>query len=131
VGGPDAENWRRVSELAKILEECRRGPLIYRAADNLPFGKGWNTGMKDESLKSFGLWAAGLPGIAVAGTIEIPYANASGAEVNADSARAFGRDLARAIRRYLESMAHFTHGSRGPAHRSDQAVVRPLRVVTE
>jgi hypothetical protein len=102
VGGPDAENWKRVGDLAKILEEVRQGPLVYRTADNLPFGKGWNTGIQQQDLKSFGLWAAELPGIAVASTIEIPYANASGAEVNAESARAFGRDLARAIRTYLD-----------------------------
>jgi hypothetical protein len=35
-------------------------------------------------------------------TIEIPYANASGREVNQQNARAFGRDLAAAIRVYLE-----------------------------
>lgn len=102
VGGPDAENWQRVGELAKILEEVRRGPLAYRTADNLPFGKAWNKGMAEPNLKSFGLWAAELPRIAVATTIEIPYANASGAEVNAETARAFGRDLARAIRGYLD-----------------------------
>ena len=102
VGGPNAENWQRAGELARILEEVRRGPLVYRAADNLPFGKAWNTGMAQPNLKSFGMWAAGLPGIAVATSIEVPYANASGGEVNAETARAFGRDLAQAIRRYLD-----------------------------
>ena len=43
-----------------------------------------------------------LPGIGLATTFEIPYANASGQPVTADSARAFGRDLAKALRRYLE-----------------------------
>lgn len=102
VGGPDADIWKRVSRFAERLEELRRGPLVYRTADNLPFGKAWNTGMAAPNLKSFGLWAAELPGIEVAGTIETAYANASGSEVNADTARAFGRDLARAIRAYLD-----------------------------
>ncbi|NUQ65415.1 MAG: acetylxylan esterase [Pirellulales bacterium] len=102
VGGPEAENWQRTGKLAEILEEIRQGPLEFHTADNLPFGKGWNTGIKDPSLKSFGRWAAELPGIEVASSIEIAYANASGAEVNAESARAFGRDLARAIRIYLD-----------------------------
>jgi len=102
VGGPDADIWKRVSRFAELLEELRQGPLVYRTADNLPFGKAWNTGMAAPNLKSFGLWAAELPGIEVAGTIETAYANASGSEVNADTARAFGRDLARAIRAYLD-----------------------------
>jgi hypothetical protein len=38
----------------------------------------------------------------LATTIEIPYATASKREVTAESARAFGPDLLRAIRRYLE-----------------------------
>jgi hypothetical protein len=44
-----------------------------------------------------------LPGISLATTIEFPYANVSGGEVNAGSARAFGHDLAAAIRGYLET----------------------------
>ena len=38
----------------------------------------------------------------LATTLEIPYADVGGRPVTIDSARAFGRDLARAIRRYLE-----------------------------
>ena len=37
----------------------------------------------------------------VGSTIEIPYANANGQEVNAESARALGRALAAALRAYL------------------------------
>ena len=90
VGGPEQENWQRTGELAKILEDTRQGPLVYRTADNLPFGKAWNTATGDPKLQSFGRWAAGLPGIRIAGSIEIPYANAAGKEVTAGSARAFG-----------------------------------------
>ncbi|MBN1421222.1 MAG: peptidase M14 [Planctomycetes bacterium] len=101
VGGPDAANWARVGRLASILEAIREGPLPYRAGDNLAFGEAWNT--NDGPLKSFARWAADLPGIRVASTIEIPYANARGAEVSPSSARAFGRDLARALRRFLDA----------------------------
>lgn len=45
---------------------------------------------------------AGLPGMRLAGSIEIPYANVREQEVTADSARAFGKDLARAIGEYLK-----------------------------
>jgi hypothetical protein len=39
--------------------------------------------------------------VQLATSIEIPYANVAGAEVNAESARAFGRDLAVALGRFL------------------------------
>lgn len=103
VGGPDAGNWARVGRFAGILQAVQQGPLAYRVSDNLPFGKSWNVGTQDATLQSFSKWAETLPGVDVATTIEFPYANAAGGEVNADSARAFGRDLARALRRYLET----------------------------
>ena len=102
VGTPDVDNWACVTQLAGILESIQQGPLVYRVANNLPFGQGWNTGPRADNLQSFSLWAKTLPGVRVASTIELPYASASGCEVNPDSARAFGRDLARALRRYLE-----------------------------
>jgi hypothetical protein len=102
VGGPEKENWERVTQFAKILESVQSGPLVYKVSDNLPYGVDWNKGPGDPALKSFGRWAAELPGIRVASSIETPYANAGGKEVNPDSARAFGRDLARAMRKYLE-----------------------------
>jgi hypothetical protein len=102
VGGAETENEARVAKLAAILESVRKGPLVYKASDNLPFGKAWNTGMKDATLLGFKGWAVTLPGIRVASTIEFPYANAGGGEVNPESARAFGADLARAIRDYVK-----------------------------
>lgn len=105
VGGRDAANWLRVTQFAAVLQEVRTGPLPYHTADNLPFGQAWNTGTGDPKLQSFSAWAAELPGMRVATTIEIPYANASGQEVTADAARAFGQDVARAIRVYLEQLA--------------------------
>jgi hypothetical protein len=102
VGGPEPEIWERAVQLGKLLEAVQQGPLVYRVSDNLPFGKAWNTGPGGPNLKSCSRWAAELPGIQVASGIEIPYANAAGKEVTADSARAFGRDLARALRRFLQ-----------------------------
>jgi hypothetical protein len=103
VGGPDADNWKRVTQFAETIEAVRQGPLPYRVSDNLPFGKAWNTGSGGKDLQTCAQWAAGLPGIRVASSIETPYANASGKAVTAESASAFGHDLARALRRYLES----------------------------
>ncbi len=103
VGGPDQAIWERVRRFSATLERVQTGPLRHFAKDNLPFGQGWNTGKNYGSQKSFGRWAAEQPGVDVAATIEFPYANASGGEVTATTARAFGRDLARAIRVHLEA----------------------------
>ena len=88
-------------DFSKLLESSIAGPLPYRAADNLPFGVSWNKKSGNKNVKGFASWARELPGIGLAASLEIPYANARGAEVNADTARAFGRDLARAILKYL------------------------------
>jgi hypothetical protein len=102
VGAESPAMWEQQCAFGKILESVRTGPLPYHASDNLPFGKGWNTEKNYGSGKSYGRWAGGLPGMRLASSIEIPYANAAGAVVTAESARAFGRDLAKAIRQYLE-----------------------------
>jgi len=104
VGSRDKGIWAQQCAFAKILESVRTGPLPYKAGDNLPFGKGWNTGANFKSGKSFARWAGELKGIRLASTFEIPYANAAGKAVTADSARGFGADLIRAIRRYVEAL---------------------------
>ena len=105
VGSEDQDNWRRVQRFAAILEEVRTGPLPYHKRNNLPFGKAWNTGGNYKQGKSCARWMGEQPGIWLASSIEIPYANASSAPVTADAARALGRDLAKALRRFLEEMA--------------------------
>lgn len=47
--------------------------------------------------RSMAGWAAQIPGIDVACTVEVPYAVASGTTVAPDSAREFGGNLRRAI----------------------------------
>ena len=101
VGGPDQENWARVGEFARVLEATQRGPLGYRAVDNLPYGQAWNTQAGPPS--SFGRWAAEQPNVRVGTSIEIPYANVGGTTVTVENARAFGHDLARALAQYLLS----------------------------
>jgi hypothetical protein len=82
-------------------EEVQRGPLKYWAEDNPPFGQAWNTGENFGDRVSCSMWTAKLQGIGLATTFEVPYANAADLPVNADNARAFGCDLARAVRQYL------------------------------
>ncbi|MCR4414206.1 MAG: M14 family zinc carboxypeptidase [Thermoguttaceae bacterium] len=98
VGGPGAETWARQQALGKVLQEVQRGPLVYDPKHNIPHGVGWNTGAEPRSCSR---WAATLPGTHTAVTVELPYANAGGKPVTAESARAFGHDLARAIARYV------------------------------
>lgn len=95
--------WRQQRVFSKILESVQAGPLVFRTKNNLPYGRGWNKDANWTNGKSFAQWAAVLPGIKLATGIEIPYANVGGKEVNAETARAFGRDLAEAMRVYLET----------------------------
>ncbi len=91
-------------EFSAFLEAGARGPLPFRQSDFLPFGTAWNTVDNFAGGRSFARWVRELPGIALGTAIEIPYANAGGAEVNPDSARAFGRDLGRALAAYLRAL---------------------------
>ena len=102
VGSPYKQIWRSQTRFSKILEAVATGQLPYHARNNLPFGKAWNTGANYGDKKSCSRWASELPGIRLAASFEIPYANASRKPVTAQSAKAFGHDLARAIRRFLE-----------------------------
>jgi hypothetical protein len=99
-GGPEARNWRQVEAFSRILQATRTGPLPFDAANNLPFGRKWNT---QASKDSTGAWARRLPGVRLAGALEIPYSWASARQVAARSARLLGRDLARAIMLYLKA----------------------------
>jgi hypothetical protein len=87
--------------LGTMLEQLRQGPLPYRTADDLPFGTAWNTAANYDQGKSFARWASEQEGVRLATTFEIPYAQAAGEVVSAQSARLFGRDLARALAAYL------------------------------
>ena len=104
VGSSDKAIWAQQQAFGGILESVRTGSLPYKGASNLPFGKAWNTAGNYHAGKSFGRWAAEQEGIRLATTIEVPYANVAGKPVTADSARQFGADLARAIRRYVETL---------------------------
>ncbi|MBU4459550.1 MAG: hypothetical protein KJ579_03195 [Verrucomicrobia bacterium] len=104
-GPEDAVAADHLAAFSTLLAETRRGPLPYSPKHNIPFGTAWNTTGNYGAGRSFSRWVRDLPGIGFANTMEIPYANAGGAEVNADSARALGRDLARAIAIHLGLIA--------------------------
>ncbi len=101
VGGPDEKIWSEVFKFSRLLETNQRGPIFYRSKNNMPYGQGWNTEKNFTAGKPFSHFASELPGIRLATTIEVAYANAEGDEVTDASARALGNDLARALRKYL------------------------------
>ncbi len=104
LGSPRPEIWTEQQRFSSILEQVQTGPLPYRAVDNMPFGQDWNVATSYAAGRTSTGWAAELPGMKLATSLELPYANAAGAEVTAASARLFGRDLAAALRRYLEAV---------------------------
>jgi hypothetical protein len=89
---------------SNILESVCSGPLPFVADDFLPFGESWNTGGNFSEGKSFSRWIAELPGVVLGTSIEIPYANARGVEVDQESARRFGVDLGMALASYLQAL---------------------------
>jgi hypothetical protein len=89
-----------VGRFSEILARVQKGPLVYRASDNLPHGMLWN---KLGEPSSFNRWAAELPGINFGTTLEFPFADIRGSEVNAATARQFGHDVAATFREYLST----------------------------
>ncbi len=102
VGVPDPDRWREQQRFGGILQRVRRGPLVYRAQDDLPFGKGWNGPANYRGRMSSTMWACTLPEAKLVTLIEFPYAEVLGRPVTPETARLFGRDVARAVRHYLQ-----------------------------
>lgn len=99
----DGANAAAVNALSGILEQQTASmSLPFRASHNMPFGTGWNTPANYTKGKSMASWASGFDQVKLAATLEFPYANASGAEVTAESARDFGKALALSIQQYLK-----------------------------
>jgi hypothetical protein len=106
VGNPEQDIWEEVQRFAAVLEQEAQG-LPYATENNLPFGQAWNvhtnyTASKTgKPLLSCTRWGASQPEVTASTSLEVPYANAGGAEVTQSSAVAFGHDIARALRIYL------------------------------
>ncbi len=96
-----AENWKRTRVFLETLERVQQGPLIFSVADSDRFTTWDGSGKPGATPGGFSGWVRELPGVRIASALEIPYANAAGGEVNQESARAFGRDMARAFHAYL------------------------------
>jgi hypothetical protein len=105
VGSRDQVMWEEQQTFGALLEQANKnGALPYLASDNLPYGESWNKSSNFSAGRSFARWAEGLEGLRLSASFEIPYANAGGQTVTPDTARSFGRSVAKAIRQYLESL---------------------------
>ena len=101
VGEPEPELWEKVTEFSTILEANLQGAIPYLRSHNLPYGERWNVAPEGGLNSSTG-WVKTLEGVKLVSTLEIPYADASGVEVNPDSARLLGVDIATALAIYLQ-----------------------------
>lgn len=90
---------RRFSEMR---ESVQTGPLPFAAADDLPFGCAWNTRANYAGGQGCARWSHALRSVDPGTEIEMPYANARGAEVNQTTAWRWGRDVGAAIAAFLK-----------------------------
>jgi hypothetical protein len=104
VGSQNTNIGIEQKRFSEILESVSKGPLKFIANDFLPFGRSWNTNKNYAAGRGFKPWVCEIPNVKLGTSIEIPYANANGTEVNQTSARQFGGDLARGLAAYLEEL---------------------------
>jgi len=91
-------------QFSELLEKLQCGSMRYRAADDLPFGKAWNTdGNFALGLHSVRWACLNVKGLKIARCYELPLANANGAVVTPETCRELGRDTAKAFRALLGS----------------------------
>ena len=85
---------------AKVVEASRQGEVPLDARHYLPFGVEWNNNAQSRTLSRH-IWNT-CPNCRAAASVEVPYGVSSGVTMTADRSRAIGRDLARAIARFLQ-----------------------------
>ena len=96
----DRRQAARMDELSECLWNAQTTGGLARHPNKLPFGCGFNsTSASEKSTNS--AWSASLPNTLLGVSLEVAYANASGSEVNAESARQLGRDFAVALKDWL------------------------------
>jgi len=104
----DRQTAARLARFATVLESSITGPFPYAACGTIGHGTTWNT--FSGTPRSCSHWFSQLPGVVLATTFEIPYAeirlpktSGVGTAVTIAGARAFGRDLATATMRWLDN----------------------------
>lgn len=97
VGNENPLNRPGEQKFSALLENLVRGPLPYRASNNLAYGTGWNVPSSFSAGTKMSTFARSLEGIVLSTTLEVPYGVVEGRSVSAQDLRGFGRDMSRAI----------------------------------
>lgn len=100
LAGETPEQDASLARFAAILERDQQGDILFRKGMIMKFGTGYNKLDTSPPPHAAG-WARSLPNCFLGSTLEMPYANAGKFEVNASSAREFGRDMAWALQGFL------------------------------
>lgn len=101
VGTGNARMDREMDRFAECLEAERTPEAPYFKQDNVPFGTSWNTEKNYTQGNTIKHYAAALPFVRCAQTLEIPFANFREVTVDRSSMLAYGGSIARALYRYL------------------------------
>ena len=95
--------WEQQKAFARLLAQGKSG--LYRLGDDIAPGEAWNgsstTTANKDPRTSTGWWRTVLPE-SFTTSFEIPFANARERTLGPDDWKAFGRDVAAAIRQWLE-----------------------------
>jgi hypothetical protein len=104
VGSGESNFAEQEKIFCEKLKSSNRGKLKISDKIILPFGTAWNTGIPSSEGLSFSDWAFTIEGVRLNMSIEFPYANNEGQMISQQSAREFGEDLGRAMKKYLKKL---------------------------
>lgn len=105
LASPNPDHAESLTRFKELVERDSQGTIGLQNSRIMKRGTGYNN-IKDSGGKfpHASGWAGTLPNAILAGTVELAYANAGGYEVNADSARELGRDMAWGLQAYLKEL---------------------------
>ena len=104
VGNKEVDDTQK--RFCEVLERVQRGGLGFLASDHYSFGRGWNTEKNYTQGSTMIQWAIRTwPEAPLHIAFEIPFANHRYQTLYPPKFRAFGRDIAAALRDYLEQVA--------------------------
>lgn len=102
-GKPEVAATQR--KFSSILEKNIKGELAFNEGSNfLAHGTSWNKSSNTSQGMSFSQWVSTIETVSLPMTIEFPYAINNGEMITPENARAFGRDVAYAVARYLQGL---------------------------
>ena len=87
VGASSPKHTAFHTSFLSIIEDLNDGILPFNQKNILPFGQEWNTGTGNSSNSA---WNSQQDHVIMSASIEVPYGNAEGQEVNQVSARKLG-----------------------------------------